>query len=290
VKLNIRIGKRLGGVFGGRNGTKEELIPEIEEILITSDFGVEFTQQIIAELVKRVGTYEKDEVIATLREILKERIMVAFHKTQSTDDSQMTVHLVFGVNGTGKTTSIGKLAYRLKQDKRRVLIAAADTFRDAAIEQLSEWARRADVPVVRQSQGSDPGAVVYDAIDAAYARKVQDLIVDTAGRLHNKERLMEELKKISKILDKKGCGATRNRLLVLDATTGQNAIEQARQFNEYAGVDGIILTKLDSSAKGGVACTVSGMLGVPILWAGTGEHIEDLVSFNIDEYIDVLLS
>lgn len=290
MRLNIRIGKRLGGVFSGRHGSKETLLAEIEEILIISDFGIEFTQQIISDLVKRVGTYEKKEVLATLREILKDRITVEPGPAQAKDDSHMTVHLVFGVNGTGKTTSIGKLAYRLKQDNRRVLIAAADTFRDAAVEQLSEWARRADVPVIQQGQGADPGAVVYDAIDAAYARKIHDLIIDTAGRLHNKERLMEELKKISKILDKKAREATRKRLLVLDATTGQNAIEQARQFNEYTGVDGIILTKLDSSAKGGVACTVSGLLGVPILWAGTGEGIEDLVSFNIDEYIDILLS
>ncbi len=290
MRLNIQIGKRLGGVFSGRHGGIEELIPEIEEILVTSDFGIEFTQQIISELVKRVRKNERDEVLNTLREILKERITVDPGPPQAKDDSHMTVHLVFGVNGTGKTTSIGKLAYRLKQDKRRVLIAAADTFRDAAVEQLSEWARRADVPVIRQGQGADPGAVVYDAIDAAYARKIQDLIVDTAGRLHNKEQLMEELRKISKILDKKAQGATRKRLLVIDATTGQNAIEQARQFNEYTGVDGIILTKLDSSAKGGVACTISGLLGVPILWAGTGEGIEDLVSFNIDEYINVLLS
>ncbi|MBN2323169.1 MAG: signal recognition particle-docking protein FtsY [Spirochaetes bacterium] len=290
MKLNIQIGKRLGGVFSKKAEKKDEIIPEIEEILITSDFGVEFTQQIISELEKRVGAYEREEVLAVLREILKERISLASRAPQPAQDSRMTVHLVFGVNGTGKTTSIGKLAFRLKKEKRRVLIAAADTFRDAAIEQLSEWARRADVPVIRQGQGADPGAVVYDAIDAAYSRKVNDLIVDTAGRLHNKERLMEELKKISKILDKKAPGETQNRLLVLDATTGQNAIEQARQFNEYTGVDGIILTKLDSSAKGGVACTVSGMLGVPILWAGTGEKIEDLVSFNIDEYIDILLS
>jgi len=290
VRLNIRIGNRLRGVFSGKHGSKETLIPEIEEILITSDFGIEFTQIIISDLVKRVGTYEKKEVLATLREILKERITVEPGPPQAKDNSHMTIHLVFGVNGTGKTTSIGKLAHRLKQDNRKVLIAAADTFRDAAVEQLSEWARRADVPVIQQGQGADPGAVVYDAIDAAYARKIDDLIIDTAGRLHNKERLMEELKKISMILDKKAGEATRKRLLVLDATTGQNAIEQARQFNEYTGVDGIILTKLDSSAKGGVACTVSGLLGVPILWAGTGEGIEDLVYFNIDEYIDILLS
>ena len=290
MRLNIRIGNRLRGVFSGKHGSKETLIPEIEEILITSDFGIEFTQIIISDLVKRVGTYEKKEVLATLREILKERITVEPGPPQAKDNSHMTIHLVFGVNGTGKTTSIGKLAHRLKQDNRKVLIAAADTFRDAAVEQLSEWARRADVPVIQQGQGADPGAVVYDAIDAAYARKIDDLIIDTAGRLHNKERLMEELKKISMILDKKAGEATRKRLLVLDATTGQNAIEQARQFNEYTGVDGIILTKLDSSAKGGVACTVSGLLGVPILWAGTGEGIEDLVYFNIDEYIDILLS
>jgi fused signal recognition particle receptor len=305
VKLNIQIGKRLSSIFSGKQEREEGILSEIEEILITSDFGIEFTSQIVDELGQRVGSYERAEVVEQLRTVLREKVLSSpglpdrptppGHGDGSAvpvtaQPSSLTVHLIFGVNGTGKTTTAGKLAYLLKQSGSKVLIAAADTFRDAAVEQLQIWAKKAGVPIVRQPQGADPGAVVYDAIDAAFARGVSDLIVDTAGRLHNKERLMEELRKIAKILDKKAQNAVRKKLLVLDATTGQNAIEQARQFSEYAGVDGIVLAKLDSSAKGGVACTVSGMLGIPILYAGTGERIEDLIEFNIDEYLDILLS
>jgi len=305
VKLNIQIGKRLSSIFSGKQEREEGILSEIEEILITSDFGIEFTSQIVDELGQRVGSYERAEVVEQLRTVLREKVVSSpglpdrptppGHGDGSAvpvtaQPSSLTVHLIFGVNGTGKTTTAGKLAYLLKQSGSKVLIAAADTFRDAAVEQLQIWAKKAGVPIVRQPQGADPGAVVYDAIDAAFARGVSDLIVDTAGRLHNKERLMEELRKIAKILDKKAQNAVRKKLLVLDATTGQNAIEQARQFSEYAGVDGIVLAKLDSSAKGGVACTVSGMLGIPILYAGTGERIEDLIEFNIDEYLDILLS
>ena len=305
MKLNIQIGKRLSSIFSGKQEREEGILSEIEEILITSDFGIEFTSQIVDELGQRVGSYERAEVVEQLRTVLREKVVSSpglpdrptppGHGDGSAvpvtaQPSSLTVHLIFGVNGTGKTTTAGKLAYLLKQSGSKVLIAAADTFRDAAVEQLQIWAKKAGVPIVRQPQGADPGAVVYDAIDAAFARGVSDLIVDTAGRLHNKERLMEELRKIAKILDKKAQNAVRKKLLVLDATTGQNAIEQARQFSEYAGVDGIVLAKLDSSAKGGVACTVSGMLGIPILYAGTGERIEDLIEFNIDEYLDILLS
>ena len=288
MKLKIQIGKRLNGIFS-RKGEKEDILSEIEEILITSDFGIEFTGRIVDELRRRVQSFEREEVISHLRTVVRENVALPPDNSGSSSSS-MTVHLIFGVNGTGKTTTAGKLAYRLKRDGRKVLIAAADTFRDAAIEQLLVWAKKAQVPLVRQPQGADPGAVVYDAYDAARARSVDDLIVDTAGRLHNKERLMEELKKIAKILEKKAEDAAKRRLLVLDATTGQNAVEQARQFSEYTGVDGIVLTKLDSSAKGGVACTISGILGIPILYAGTGERLEDLVDFDIDEYLDILLS
>ena len=288
MKLKIQIGKRLNGIFS-RKGEKEDILSEIEEILITSDFGIEFTGRIVDELRRRVQSFEREEVISHLRTVVRENVALPPDNSGSSS-SAMTVHLIFGVNGTGKTTTAGKLAYRLKRDGRKVLIAAADTFRDAAIEQLLVWAKKAQVPLVRQPQGADPGAVVYDAYDAARARSVDDLIVDTAGRLHNKERLMEELKKIAKILEKKAEDAAKRRLLVLDATTGQNAVEQARQFSEYTGVDGIVLTKLDSSAKGGVACTISGILGIPILYAGTGERLEDLVDFDIDEYLDILLS
>jgi fused signal recognition particle receptor len=192
------------------------------------------------------------------------------------------------VNGTGKTTTVGKLAYKLKKDGKRVLVAAADTYRDAAIDQLLIWCKKADVPVILKEQGSDPGAVVYDACDASKSRNIDDLIIDTAGRLHNKEALMEELSKISRILEKRLPGARKLKILVLDATTGQNAISQAALFNQYVGVDGIILTKLDSSSKGGVACAVAGKLNIPIFYAGTGESLEDLVDFYVEEYLDTL--
>ena len=194
------------------------------------------------------------------------------------------------MNGTGKTTTVGKLAYKLKNDGNRVLIAAADTYRDAAIDQLMIWSNRADVPVILTEQGSDSGAVVYDACDASKRRSIDDLIIDTAGRLHNKEALMEELSKISRILEKRLPEARKLKMLVLDATTGQNAISQAVLFNQYVGVDGIILTKLDSSSKGGVACAVSGKLKIPIFYAGTGESLEDLVDFNVEEYLDTIFT
>ena len=194
------------------------------------------------------------------------------------------------MNGTGKTTTVGKLAYKLKNDGNRVLIAAADTYRDAAIDQLMIWSNRADVPVILKEQGSDSGAVVYDACDASKRRSIDDLIIDTAGRLHNKEALMEELSKISRILEKRLPEARKLKMLVLDATTGQNAISQAVLFNQYVGVDGIILTKLDSSSKGGVACAVSGKLKIPIFYAGTGESLEDLVDFNVEEYLDTIFT
>jgi fused signal recognition particle receptor len=284
VKLKIQLGKKLTHLFSGKKEATE-LISEIEEILIGSDFGIEFTRQIMEQLQKRVRSYNPDEVLSQLKNIIKEQMTL-----EPPNRTPPVAYLLFGVNGTGKTTTCGKLAYKLKKDGKKVLIAAADTHRDAAVEQLAIWSKRADVPMISQYQGSDPGAVVYDACDSARARKVEALIVDTAGRLHNKERLMEELRKIVRILNNKLPDAGQLKLLTVDSTTGQNAIAQATQFNQYAGVDGIVLTKLDSSAKGGTACTVSGLLKIPILYSGTGERIEDLADFDIDEYLDILLS
>jgi len=280
----LGLGQRLNSLFSGKRDS-EDILNDIEELLITSDFGIEFTTEVIDELRRRISSAERDVVVAELKSIIKEHMTL---EAPGFENSGITVFLIFGVNGTGKTTTAGKIAYQLKEEGRKVLIAAADTFRDAAIEQLAVWSRRAGVPLIKQYQGSDPGAVVFDACDSARSRGVDFLIIDTAGRLHNKERLMEELVKIGNVLDRKMPDAQRVKLLTLDATTGQNGVSQADLFNQYIGVDGIILTKLDSSAKGGIACSISGRIGIPILYAGVGEHIEDLVQFNVDEYLSSL--
>jgi fused signal recognition particle receptor len=282
MKLQKRgLGKRLNSLFKGKRD-RDEVLSDIEELLITSDFGIEFTSDVIDELKRRFSSSESEDRVSLLREIIKDRMT---REIPPYDGNTVTVLLIFGVNGTGKTTTAGKLAFLLKNQGNRVLVAAADTFRDAAIEQLEVWSKRAGVPLIKQYQGSDPGAVVFDACDSAQSRGVDFLIIDTAGRLHNKERLMEELVKIGNILDRKLPDAQRIKLLTLDATTGQNGVSQADLFNQYLGVDGIILTKLDSSAKGGIACTISGRLHIPIYYAGVGEGIDDLVSFDVDEYL-----
>jgi len=284
MKLKFRLGQKLNSIFGGK---KEDVLSEIEELLITADFGLEFTSEITGAMDNKMSSFGKDDHIRLLKDIIRERMTLASLPEPPTE---LNAHLIFGVNGTGKTTTVGKLAYKLKKDGKNVLIAAADTYRDAAIEQLVIWSKRAAVPIIRQFQGSDAGAVVYDACDAALGRRVDDLVIDTAGRLHNKEMLMEELVKIGRILDKKLPDAQRFKLLVIDATTGQNGLSQASLFNEYIGVDGIILTKLDSSAKGGIACAVSGKLQIPIFYAGTGEKVVDLINFDVDKYLDMLFS
>ena len=301
--MNFKLGERLNRIFGGKK-EKEDILTEIEELLISSDFGVEFTEEILRELRSRLELRSRwelrsrlelrsrsssfqSEYTAILKEIIKEKMEPV---NPVLGPGSLTAHLLFGVNGTGKTTTAAKLAYKLKKEGRSVLIAAADTYRDAAIEQLMIWSKRADVPVIRQFQGSDAGAVVFDACDAAVSRKVDDLVIDTAGRLHNKEMLMRELGKIGSVLDRKLPDARKLRLLVVDATTGQNALSQAALFNDYVGVDGIVLTKLDSSAKGGIACAVSGKLGIPIFYSGTGEKVQDLIDFNAEEYLEMLFS
>jgi fused signal recognition particle receptor len=280
----LSLGQRLNGLFRGSRD-REEILARLEELLISSDFGIEFTAAVIEELGRRTSTIERNSVVADLKGIIKERMAL---EAPVYGNGGLNVYLIFGVNGTGKTTTAGKIAFLLKEEGKKVLIAAADTFRDAAIEQLSVWSRRAGVPLIKQYQGSDPGAVVFDACDSARSRGVDFLIVDTAGRLHNKERLMEELVKIGRVLDRKLPDARKIRLLTLDATTGQNGVSQADLFNRYLGVDGIVLTKLDSSAKGGIACAISGRLGIPILYAGVGEGIEDIIRFDVDVYLSSL--
>ncbi|MCK4803141.1 MAG: signal recognition particle-docking protein FtsY [Spirochaetes bacterium] len=282
MNMKIKLGQKLNEIFRGKK-EREDILTEIEELLIAADFGIEFTFEIIGDLKKSSPSLLREKIISSLKNIIKEK-MTLDHRPESHET--LSAHLIFGVNGTGKTTTVGKLAYRLKVKGKRVLIAAADTYRDAAIDQLVVWSKRANVPLIRQEQGADPGAVVYDACDAARSRHVNDLVIDTAGRLHNKEALMEELAKISRVLEKKLPEANIINLLTLDATTGQNAISQAFLFNKYIGVDGIILTKLDSSAKGGIACAVSGKLKIPLLYAGTGEKVEDLIDFDLNEYLN----
>ena len=286
MNIKIKLGQKLNEIFRGKK-EREDILTEIEELLIAADFGIEFTFEIIGDLKKSSPSLLREKIISSLKNIIKEK-MTLDHRPESHET--LNAHLIFGVNGTGKTTTVGKLAYRLKVKGKRVLIAAADTYRDAAIDQLVVWSKRANVPLIRQEQGADPGAVVYDACDAARSRHVNDLVIDTAGRLHNKEALMEELAKISRVLEKKLPEANIVNLLTLDATTGQNAISQAFLFNKYIGVDGIILTKLDSSAKGGIACAVSGKLKIPLLYAGTGEKVEDLIDFDLNEYLNSIFA
>ncbi len=262
----------------------EELFEELEEILIMADVGANTSAYICGELRKRVkeqGVTDPDEVKRLLSQIVADMLRGGQEMHLSTRPS---VILVIGVNGVGKTTTIGKLAANLKAQGKKVILGAADTFRDAAIEQLQVWADRAGVEMVRHTQGSDPAAVVFDTISAAKARQADVVICDTAGRLHNKKNLMEELAKINRVTDRELPGADKEVLLVLDATTGQNAVNQAREFKNAAGITGIVLTKLDGTARGGVVLAVRQDLDVPVKYIGVGEGLDDLQPFDPDEF------
>ncbi len=266
----------------------ESLFEELEETLILSDVGIVTAQSICAELrtrIKKRGITDAQEVRGLIKEIVAEMLEGGQELDLSTKPS---VILVTGVNGVGKTTTIGKLSANLKADGRQVLLGAADTFRAAAIEQLQVWADRAGVEMIRHDEGSDPAAVVYDAILAGKARGADVIICDTAGRLHNKKNLMDELSKISRVIQREAPGCATEVLLVLDATTGQNALNQARQFKEAAGITGIILTKLDGTARGGVVIGIKEELKVPIKYIGVGEQIDDLRPFDAKEFADAL--
>ena len=266
----------------------ESLFEELEETLILSDVGIGTAQSICAELrtrIKKRGITDAQEVRGLIKEIVAEMLEGGQELDLSTKPS---VILVIGVNGVGKTTTIGKLSANLKADGRQVLLGAADTFRAAAIEQLQVWADRAGVEMIRHDEGSDPAAVVYDAILAGKARGADVIICDTAGRLHNKKNLMGELSKISRVIQREAPGCATEILLVLDATTGQNALNQARQFKEAAGITGIILTKLDGTARGGVVIGIKEELKVPIKYIGVGEQIDDLRPFDAKEFADAL--
>ena len=266
----------------------EEFFEELEENLIMADVGAVTSARICDELrkkVKETGATDTKEVKVLMKQIIAQMLDGDAALDLSTKPA---VILVIGVNGVGKTTTIGKLANNLRQDGKKVLLAAADTFRAAAIDQLAIWAERAQVELVRHEEGSDPAAVVYDAIHAGQARGCDVIICDTAGRLHNKKNLMDELAKISRVIDKEAPGCARETLLVLDATTGQNALNQARQFKEAAGLNGIILTKLDGTARGGVVIGIKEELNIPIKYIGVGEQIDDLRPFVAEEFVDAL--
>ena len=253
------------------------------------DLGIRTTASIMENLRKKVKEQHIKEP-GECRQLLIDSIRDQMNLGENAYEfeNRTSVVLVIGVNGVGKTTSVGKLAGQLKEDGKRVIVAAADTFRAAAIEQLTEWANRAGVEVIAQQEGSDPAAVIYDAVAAAKSRKADVLICDTAGRLHNKKNLMEELKKINRIIDKEYPGAYRETLVVLDGTTGQNAMSQAKQFMEVADITGIILTKLDGTAKGGIAVAIQSELGIPVKYVGVGEKIDDLQKFNSEDFVHAL--
>lgn len=279
----------IDSVFSGFSSIDEEFYEELEEILIMGDIGVNAASDILEKLRRQVKENHIKEPLACkdyLIQNMKEQMQV--EETAYQFEQQQSVVMVIGVNGVGKTTSVGKLAGQLKQQGKKVLIAAADTYRAAACEQLSEWAGRAGVDIITGSNGADPSSVVYDAVNAAKARHVDVLICDTAGRLHNKKNLMEELKKMNRIIDREYPGVYRENLIVLDSTTGQNALNQAREFGETANLTGIILTKMDGTSKGGIAVAIQSELNIPVKYIGVGEKIEDLQKFNAEEFIDAL--
>ncbi len=288
-KTRDNIVSGIDSIFSGFSRIDEEFYEEIEEILIMGDIGVAATESIIENLkekVKKDHIKDPAECKQLLINSIKEQMDVG--ETAYRFEKERSVVLVIGVNGVGKTTSVGKLAGKLKQQGKRVVLAAADTFRAAAGNQLKEWADRAGVDMIGGQEGQDPAAVVYDAVAAAKARKADVLLADTAGRLHNKKNLMEELKKINRILEKEYPDAYRETLVVLDATTGQNALSQAREFSGVADITGIILTKMDGTAKGGIAVAIHSELGIPVKYIGVGESIEDLQKFDPNEFVDAL--
>lgn len=289
TKTRETIVSGMDSIFSGFSAIDDDFYEEIEETLIMGDLGIQTTMNIVEDLrnkVKQQHIKEPSQCKEILIESMKEQMNLGDNAYEF--EHQKSVILVIGVNGVGKTTSVGKLAGQLKDQGRKVILAAADTFRAAAIEQLTEWSNRAGVEIIAQQEGSDPAAVIYDAVAAAKSRRADVLICDTAGRLHNKKNLMEELKKINRIIDKEYSDAFRETLVVLDGTTGQNALAQARQFMDVADVTGIILTKLDGTAKGGIAVAIQSELGIPVKYVGIGEQIDDLQKFNADQFINAL--
>ena len=294
-KLKAGLSKTKNAIFGQVDNVlrafvkvDEDLLDELEELLICSDVGVNATEEIIDELRERIKDgrlKEKEQVTEALREILSDMIGEGEELKLTTTPS---VILVIGVNGAGKTTSIGKISNRLIAGGKKVVVAAADTFRAAAIDQLAVWCERSGADIVKQNEGSDPAAVVFDAISYAKKREADVLIIDTAGRLHNKVNLMNELAKINRVIDRELPGAARENLLVLDATTGQNAILQAKEFKNAASITGLVLNKLDGTAKGGIVISIKRELGIPVKFIGVGEKIDDMQEFDAEEFVGAL--
>ena len=288
-KTRENIVSGMDSIFSGFSAIDEDFYEELEETLIMGDLGIQTTMSVLEDLRKKVKEQhikEPSECKQLLIDSIREQMDLGENAYEF--ENRKSVVLVIGVNGVGKTTSVGKLAGQLKDEGKKVILAAADTFRAAAIEQLTEWANRAGVEIIAQQEGSDPAAVIYDAVAAAKSRQADVLICDTAGRLHNKKNLMEELKKINRIIDKEYPDAYRETLVVLDGTTGQNAMAQAKQFMEVADITGIILTKLDGTAKGGIAVAIQSELGIPVKYVGVGEKIDDLQKFNSQDFVTAL--
>lgn len=297
-KTRDSINSRLDTIFESRKQIDEGFLDELEEMLISTDIGVSTTMQILETVRKGVSRKEINDLSALKQAIRAELLSILHHSEERgvadersvSDDIKPYVLMVVGVNGVGKTTTIGKLAQRIKDEGNEVLICAADTFRAAASEQLEIWAARAEVPLIQQKHGTDPAAVLFDALKSAKARNADVLIVDTAGRLHNKSNLMAELEKMKRIAGREVAAAPHETLLVIDAVTGQNGLEQARQFMKAADVTGIVLTKLDGTAKGGIAVAIAKELNLPIRYVGIGEKVDDLMVFNPETYVDGLFS
>ena len=289
TKTREALSGTLGSVFSGFSEIDDDFYDELEESLILADLGVDTAVKATDLLRKRIREQHlktTEEAKSALKEILVEMLNVG--STELNLSTTPSVILVIGVNGVGKTTSIGKLAGQMKSQGKKVILAAADTFRAAATEQLIEWAGRADVDIIHAQEGSDPASVVFDAVNAAKSRRADVLIVDTAGRLHNKKNLMEELKKINRVIEREYPGVYKETLVVLDANTGQNALVQAKLFMEAAPISGIVLTKMDGTAKGGIAVAIQSELGIPVKYIGVGERMDDLQKFNSDQYVRAL--
>ena len=288
-KTRENIVSGMDSIFSGFSAIDEDFYEELEETLIMGDLGIQTTMSVLEDLRKKVKEQhikEPAECKQLLIDSIREQMDLGENAYEF--ENRKSVVLVIGVNGVGKTTSVGKLAGQLKDEGKKVILAAADTFRAAAIEQLTEWANRAGVEIIAQQEGSDPAAVIYDAVAAAKSRQADVLICDTAGRLHNKKNLMEELRKINRIIDKEYPDAYRETLVVLDGTTGQNAMAQAKQFMGVADITCIILTKLDGTAKGGIAVAIQSELGIPVKYVGVGEKIDDLQKFNSEDFVTAL--
>lgn len=291
TKTRDNIVSGIDSVFSGFSEIDEDFYEELEEILIMGDVGVKTTEMILDSLrdkVKENHIKKPEECKELLIESIKEQMDLGENSYEF--ENRKSVILVIGVNGVGKTTSVGKLAGQFSSQGKKVVLAAADTFRAAAIEQLTEWAKRTGSQIIAQSEGSDPAAVIYDAVSAAKARDADVLLCDTAGRLHNKKNLMEELKKIDRIIEKEYSDAYRENFIVLDGTTGQNALSQLKEFKDVTNVTGIILTKMDGTAKGGIAVAIQAEYGIPVKYIGVGEQVDDLQKFDSDEFVNALFN